>query len=76
MDMSLNQLWELEMDWQCGNPWGHKDSDMNEWLNWKSGILKIAYFQLQAIVLKMLDLVTKYAISNPKYLSSQDPHLG
>ena len=45
MDMSLSKLWEVVMDreawlgpvvlqaWCCG-PWGHKESDMTEQLNW------------------------------------------
>ena len=35
MDMSLSKLWELVIDrktW-CG-PWGCKELDMTEWLNW------------------------------------------
>ena len=39
MDMSLSQLWELVINswlWKPGvcSPWGLKDSDMTEWLNW------------------------------------------
>ena len=38
MDMSLNKLQELVMDreaWsECCNPWGHKELDMTERLNW------------------------------------------
>ena len=37
MDMSLIKLWEL-VDGQgslvCCSPWGRKESDMTEWLNW------------------------------------------
>ena len=36
MDMSLNKLWELVMDWETWHaalPWGCKDSDMIEPLN-------------------------------------------
>ena len=34
VDMTLNKLWEMVKDretWRC--PWGHKESDMTEWLN-------------------------------------------
>ena len=36
MDMSLSKLPEL-MDreaWYANSPWGHKNSDLTEWLNW------------------------------------------
>ena len=39
MDMSLSKLWELVMDREacpCDpcSPWGHKESDRTDWLNW------------------------------------------
>ena len=35
MDMSLSRLWKLVMDREA-SPWGHKESDTTEWLNWLS----------------------------------------
>ena len=37
MNMRLNKLRELVIDkdaWQCCSPWGCKESDMTEGLNW------------------------------------------
>ena len=37
MDISLSKLQELLMDreaWHNCSPWGHKQLDMTEWLNW------------------------------------------
>ena len=38
MDMNLSRLWELVMDreaWRAAcSPWGCRESDMTEWLNW------------------------------------------
>ena len=38
MDMNLSKLRRLVMDGQgslaCYSPWGHKELDMTEWLNW------------------------------------------
>ena len=33
MDMSLRNLWGLESLEYC-SPWGHRELDTNEWLNW------------------------------------------
>ena len=34
MDMNLSKLQELVMDRETCSPWGHKERDMTEWLNW------------------------------------------
>ena len=34
MDMNLSKLQELVMDRETCSPWGHKEWDMTEWLNW------------------------------------------
>ena len=41
LDVSLSKLWEIDGQWQgsqaCCSPWGHKESDMPEWLNNNKG---------------------------------------
>ena len=34
MDVSLSEVRELVMDREAWRPWGHKELDMIEWLNW------------------------------------------
>ena len=39
-DTSLSKLGELVIDreaWPCCSPWGHKELDTAEWLNWTGG---------------------------------------
>ena len=48
-NLSLNKLWELVMDGQgglaCWSPWGCKESDTTEWLNWTELNFKNKCFQ-------------------------------
>ena len=41
MDMSLSKLWELVMDRACWSPWGCKELDMTEQLNWTESRLPV-----------------------------------
>ena len=43
MDMTLSKLWELVMDGKVCSPWGHKESDMTEWLNQNEPPEKLHY---------------------------------
>ena len=48
MDMSLSKLWEWVMGWEA---WcaavhgGHKELEMNEWLNWTVQFFSISYWR-------------------------------
>ena len=39
MDMGLHGLWELVMDMEVSHAWGHKESDMTEWMNWTEYVI-------------------------------------
>ena len=42
MDMSLSKLWE-QGSLACCSPWGCKESDVTEWLNWTDLLFKLPY---------------------------------
>ena len=44
MDMSLSKLWKLMMNREAWRPWGHKELDMTEWLNWTALILILVIY--------------------------------
>ena len=49
MDISLNKLQGLVMDRRlaCCSPWGHKESDMTEWLNWTKQVWTSLVFSVE-----------------------------
>jgi len=58
MNMSLSQLWEFgdgQGGLACCSPWGRKESDMTEWLNW-TDLMKNYYFPEQKILSRKLAL--------------------
>jgi len=42
----LSKLWELVMDRETCTPWGHKELDMTEWLNWTDIYIYIFFYQI------------------------------
>ena len=48
-DMGLGELRELVMDREAWCSWGHKESDMTEWLNWTDRGRKDTNFQCRKI---------------------------
>ena len=54
MDMGLGGLQELVMDdaWHAAVPWGHKESDMTERLNWTDWIHVYVNFPIQVSLYK------------------------
>ena len=51
-DMSMSQLWELVTQGSlgCCSPWGHKESDMTERLNWTGNTISSALLQRHLLV--------------------------
>ena len=45
MDTGLGGLWELVGGLACYNPWGHKESDMTERLNWTEFLCYLTQYE-------------------------------
>ena len=48
MDMSLGKLWEIVKDMVCCRPWGCKESDTTELLNWTKPLVPLCNYGLHS----------------------------
>ena len=46
----LSKLWELVMDMEACTPWGHKELDTTEWLNWTDIYIYIFFIRFSSII--------------------------
>ena len=75
MDMSLSKLRELVSDGQgglaCCSPWGPKESNMTEWLNWTEETTRqMKWASLVAQVLENLPAMQETQVQS---LGQEDP---
>ena len=75
MDMSLSKLGKVVMDreaWLCCSPWGCKELDTAEWLNWTElkNVNFHLYYYLQSFILNMKCI--HFLLSNEKYWKVQE----
>ena len=73
MDMSLSKYRQLVMDreaWACCSPWGHKESDMTEWLNWTLHHFATIPIWRVYINISFFSLKCKWIIMTIRYLKS------
>ena len=69
MDMSLGKLWELVMDredWRAYSPWGRKELDMTEQLNWTELYIKSNEIYPQKAAIINVCTITGYKINIQK----------
>ena len=59
IDMSLSNLQESVMELACCSPWGHKESDMTEWLNNKN--LMLERMKMRHRVFKQLPEIIRWS---------------
>ena len=60
IDVNLSKLWELVLDGQgslaCCHPWGHKESDTTEQLNWTEHSIYILVYLLSLSIGKFIKI--------------------
>ena len=68
IDMNLSKLWELVLDGQgslaCCRPWGHKESDTTEQLNWTEHSIYILVYLLSLSIRKFIKKFIKISFFN------------
>ena len=68
IDMNLSKLWELVLDGQgslaCCRPWGHKESDTTEQLNWTEHSMYILVYLLSLSIRKFIKKFIKKSFFN------------
>ena len=73
MDMNLSTLWKMVKDREAWNaavsPWGYKELDTTEWLNWTEGFLHKSFLLILKTHRKYRLLLESVWIRKTKFLS-------